>query len=34
MMHPYRDGEQFFRDDHQEAAGHLMKLTSILIALN
>ena len=34
QMHPYRDGELFFRDNHQEATGDLMKLASILIALN
>ena len=34
QMHPYRDGELFFKDNHQEATGHLMKLAGILIALN
>ena len=34
QMHPYRDGELFFGDNHQEATGDLIKLVSILIALN
>ena len=33
-MHPHKDRELFFRGNHQEAAGHLLKLTSILVALN
>ena len=27
QMHPYKDGELFFRGNHQEATGHLIKLT-------